>query len=332
MKVYNGEAKEFQSWFFQVRMRLTEHAGVYAHVFTWIKQLKQSPDQRAFEDLVMDPNNPADPTEFGKACKELWGVLHKKTGDKVDTIIHNHETEDVHLRGPMVLYRLIQDAQGMTGHRATKLTELILQPKPVPLTTLQDRFERWEAHVRELMTDGDTSLPDCALATGLKAMLPTDMQKFLADNPDRYTTTEEINTYIRSTLSLRREHFFAGVSNPGPGAGKAAVKQPRDEDVPMPQAHQVTPHSACGTLPEGSHEEADDNQEEHDLNAVWRINGTCHRCGAWGHMQRDCHKFNNGGDKGGKNGEKGGKGKKGKSDGKGNGSPGKGWSSSGVGP
>ena len=34
MKIYSGEPKEFQSWMFQLRMRLTEHDRVYEHVFS----------------------------------------------------------------------------------------------------------------------------------------------------------------------------------------------------------------------------------------------------------------------------------------------------------
>ena len=311
MKVYSGEPKEFQSWLFQLRMRMTEHDKVYGDVFAWIKDLPTVPSQASFDTIVLDANHPADPAAFTKACVELWGVLHKKTGDKVETIIHNHEVEPEHLRGPMVLHRLMQDAQGMTGHRATKLTELILQPKATTLALLQDRFEKWEAHVRELLTDSKKSLPDCALATGLKAMLPADMQKYLSENPDRYTTTEEIKTYIRSALSMRREHFFAGMSaNLGSTPAAKAAKAPKDEEMPQAMEMREQP---------GQDEEEDDEPQDQfselDTYGVWKINGACHKCGQWGHMARDCYRSGKGSDGKSNNGQgkfgKGGKDNKG---------------------
>ena len=101
--------------------------------------------------------------------------------------------------------------------------------------------------------------------------------------PDKCTKLEELKHYIKATISLQREHFFAGgISNTGVPPPRSSTAAPRDKDgdVPMPQAHQV---QAEGMVPlNGEHDSGEHptpDGEGQDAFGIWKINGACRGCG-----------------------------------------------------
>ena len=238
-----------------------------------------------------------------------------RTGSKVETMLQNLEDMSDHLRGPTAIYNLKQEALGMTGHRASLLSDLVLHPKVTTLEHLHTRMEQWEAHHRELTLSG-AKMPECALVSGLKCMMPPSMAKWVRENPDKCTKLEELKYYIKATISLQREHFFAGgISNTAaPPLRSSAAPKDKDGDVPMPLANQVQTEGI--SMPRGEEDMGEhfSDGEDQDALGVWKINGACRGCGVWGHMQRDCAAFHKGG---GKKGDSKGKGKGDKGKGKG---------------
>ena len=305
LSTYNGDHKEFHSWYWQLKSRLSSYSDVFRHIMAWIDRAdtdltEGDMEQELFEDLASDELQ-----EYQTGCLKLWSIVCIKTGPKLDTMLQNLEEgcSKNTLKGPRAVYQLKQEALGLTGHRATLLADLVLNPKQTTLELLHGRVEQWDAHVRELKASG-AEMPQCALITGLKALLPKDMANQVKSSPEKYTTLEELRIYVKATISLQREHFFAGgVSNQ---PKKTFSTRDASGDEKMPQAMQTSGST------ENDSEHWDETQEDHshsvidqDAMGIWRINGACNACGVWGHRRVDCDKYHGKGKAGGKGSSEG---------------------------
>ena len=91
MSTYSGEHKEFHSWYWQLKGRLSSHHKLYKSIMTWIDELTESPSASNFDDTVLVDIFGDEESDARRLCCALWNVICMRTGTKVETMLQNLE-------------------------------------------------------------------------------------------------------------------------------------------------------------------------------------------------------------------------------------------------
>ena len=151
----------------------------YEAILKRIERMKEEP---------VEPEDGVDMTLAGEAlttnqkwcCDELYHLLSRKTKDGPNMIVRNLESLTAS-RGARAWFRIVREAEGQVGARATELTEKLHDPsrKPVDAKDLAQAVEKLESELREFEAITGKTPDEHAVTLALKRMLPKNIRSML---------------------------------------------------------------------------------------------------------------------------------------------------------